>query len=134
MVITLSKLFLLITNEFSIKFRNFPRFWNFEILFRSRVMSYESFYEKCFYDSYMTHHICNIHRNDCKFYFRFSDAKIFEIRPRKIFKSIFHQNAWAEYKFWLQIRIQRKIPRRMVCVDMGSILILPTICMKIKTA
>ena len=33
---------------------------------------------------------------DSEFYFRFSDTKIFEIGQRKIFKSIFHQNAWAE--------------------------------------
>ena len=37
--------------------------------------------------------------NDCKFYFRFSDAKIFEIRPRKIFKSIFHQNYLFQRRF-----------------------------------
>ena len=50
---------------------------------------------------------------DSKFYFWFDEVKIFEIRPRNFFKSAFFQNAWAEFKFRLQIRIQRKISRRM---------------------
>ena len=61
MVITLSKSIVLITNEFSIKFGTFVWIENFEIQFHSRVMSYDSFFVKRFYDSYMTHNICNIH-------------------------------------------------------------------------
>ena len=57
---------------------------------------------------------------DLKFYFWFSDAKIFEIRPRKIFQPFFSLECVGEIKFWLQIRIQRKISRRMICVYMGS--------------
>ena len=49
--------------------------------------------------------------------------KIFEIRPRKFFKLNFLGNAWAENFFRLQIRIQRKILRRMVCVYIGSIFV-----------
>ena len=60
---------------------------------------------------------------DFKFYFWFSDAKIFEIRPRKIFKPFFSLECVGGIKFWLQIRIQRKISRRMVCVYMGSMVV-----------
>ena len=60
---------------------------------------------------------------DFKFYFWFSDAKIFEIRPRKIFKPFFSLECVGGIKFWLQIRIQRKISRRMVCVHMGSMVV-----------
>ena len=60
-VIGLSKSILLITIEFLIKFRVYGWIQNFEILFHSRVMSYESFFEKLLYDSYMTHNIYNIH-------------------------------------------------------------------------
>ena len=60
---------------------------------------------------------------DLKFYFWFSDAKIFEIRPRKIFQPFFSLECVGEIKFWLQIRIQRKISRRMICVDMGYIVV-----------
>ena len=52
--------------------------------------------------------------------------KIFELRPRKFFKLNFLGNAWAENFFGLQIRIQRKISRRMVCVYIGSIFVSPT--------
>ena len=60
-VIGLSKSIFIITIEFLIKFR--VRRWirNFKILFYSRVMSYESFFEKWLYESYMTHNIYNIH-------------------------------------------------------------------------
>ena len=58
---------------------------------------------------------------DLKFYFWFSDAKIFEIHPRKIFQPILSLECVGEIKFWLQIRIQRKISRRIICVDMGYI-------------
>jgi len=57
---------------------------------------------------------------DLKFYFWFSDAKIFEIRSRKILQPFFSLECEGEIKFWLKIRIQRKISRRMICVDMGS--------------
>ena len=57
---------------------------------------------------------------DSKFYFWFSDIKIFEIRLRKIFEPFFSLECVGGIKFWLQIRIQRKISRRMVCVHMGS--------------
>ena len=60
---------------------------------------------------------------DFKFYFWFSYAKIFEIRLRKIFEIVFSQECVGEIKFWLQIRIQRKISRRMICIDMGSMFI-----------
>ena len=50
--------------------------------------------------------------------------KIFEIRPRKFIKSAFFQNAWAELKFRLQIRIQRKISRRIVRCNIESVLVL----------
>ena len=56
---------------------------------------------------------------DLKFYFWFSDAKIFEIRPRKIWQPFFTLECVGEIKFWLEIRIQRKISRRMICVDIG---------------
>ena len=55
---------------------------------------------------------------DLKFYFWFSDAKILGIRPRKIFKTVFSLECVGGIKIWLQIRIQRKISRRMICVDM----------------
>ena len=71
---------------------------------------------------------------DFKFQFWSSDIKIFEIRLRKFLKSNFLENAWAENFFRLQIRIQRKISRRMVYNYMGSLVILPTICMKIVIA
>ena len=61
---------------------------------------------------------------DCKFYFWFSDAKIFEIRPRKIFKTVFSLECVGGIKIWLQIQIQRKISHRMICIDMGSMFIL----------
>ena len=67
---------------------------------------------------------------DSKFYFWFDAVKIFEIRPRKFIKSAFFQNAWAELKFRLQIRIQRKISRRIVRVHTGVIVIIPVIRMK----
>ena len=54
-------------------------------------------------------------------------VEIFEIRPCEFFKLNFVGNAWAENFCGLQIRIQRKISRRMVCVCMGSLVILPTI-------
>ena len=57
---------------------------------------------------------------DLKFYFWFSDAKIFEIRQRKILQPFFSLECVGEIKFWLKIRIQLKISRRMICVDMGS--------------
>ena len=60
---------------------------------------------------------------DLKFYFWFSDAKIFEIRQRKIFQSFFTLECVGEIKFWLEIRIQRKISRRMICVDMGYMVV-----------
>ena len=60
---------------------------------------------------------------DLKFYFWFSDAKIFEIRPRKIFQPFFTLECVGEIKFWLEIRIQRKISRRMICVDMGYMVV-----------
>ena len=60
---------------------------------------------------------------DFKFQFWFSRIKIFQIRPRKFLKSNFLENAWAENFFWLQIRIQRKISRRPVCVHMGCIFV-----------
>ena len=60
---------------------------------------------------------------DWKFYFWFSDVKIFEICPRKIFQPFFALECVGEQKFWPRIRIQRKISRRMVCIDMGSMLV-----------
>ena len=60
---------------------------------------------------------------DLKFYFWFSDAKIFEIRPRKIFQPFLTLECVGETKFRLQIRIQRKISRRMICVDMGYMVV-----------
>ena len=60
-VIGLSKSILLIAIGFLIKFRVWRWIRNFKILFHSRVMSYESFFEKLLYDSYMTHNIYNIH-------------------------------------------------------------------------
>ena len=60
---------------------------------------------------------------DFKFYFWFSDAKIFEIRPRKIFQSFFSLECVGEIKFWLQIRIKRKISRRMIYVHMGFMVV-----------
>ena len=60
---------------------------------------------------------------DSKFYFWFSDIKIFEIRLRKIFEPFFSLECVGGIKFWLQIRIQRKISRRMVCVYMGSMVV-----------
>ena len=71
---------------------------------------------------------------DFKFQFWFSEIKIFEIRLRKFLKSNFLENAWAENFVWLQIRIQRKISRRRVRVDIVFILILPTFRMKIVIA
>ena len=62
--------------------------------------------------------------SDLKFHFWFSDAKILEIRPRKIFKTVFSLECVGGIKIWLQIRIQRKISHRMICVDMGSMFIL----------
>ena len=47
---------------------------------------------------------------------------------------LFFQNAWAEFKFRLQIRIQRKISRRIVRVHTGVIVIIPVIRMKKITA
>ena len=61
---------------------------------------------------------------DLNFYFWFSDAKILEIRPRKILKTVFSLECVGGIKIWLQIRIQRKISHRMICVDMGSMFIL----------
>ena len=60
---------------------------------------------------------------DWKLYFRFSHGKIFEVRPRKITKLRISRNAWAEMKFGLEIRNQRKISRRMVYND-GTFLVL----------
>ena len=60
-VIDLSKSIFIITIEFLIKFRVWRWIRNFKILFYSRVMSYESFFEKWLYESYMTHNIYNIH-------------------------------------------------------------------------
>ena len=60
-VIGLSKSIFIITIEFLIKFRVCRWIDIFKILFHSGVMSYESFFEKWLYDSYMTHNIYNIH-------------------------------------------------------------------------
>lgn len=61
LVIGLSKSILLIIIGFLIKFRVWRWIRNFKILFYSTVMSYESFFEKLLYDSYMTRNIYNIH-------------------------------------------------------------------------
>ena len=89
MMITLSKYFLLITNEFFIKFRNFLWFRNFEILFASRVMSYESFFEKSRYDSNMTHNIYNIHIIWLQILFLIQCCKNFWDSPTQNFQMIF---------------------------------------------
>ena len=54
-------------------------------------------------------------------YFRFLYAKIFEIRLRKIFEIVFSQECVGGIKFWLQIRIQRKISRLFVSSNLRNI-------------
>ena len=54
---------------------------------------------------------------DSKFYENYNGGKILEIRPRKFFNLLVSQNAWAESKFWLKIRNQHIIPRRMIYDD-----------------
>ena len=88
-MITLSKQFFFITNEFSIKFRNFLWFRNFKILFPSRVMSYESFFEKSHYDSNMTHNICDIHIIWLQISFLIQWCKNFWYSPTQNFKMNF---------------------------------------------
>ena len=98
-------------------------------------MSFDSFFEKRPYDSYLIHDKCTIYTSDdLKFYFWFSNTKILEIRPRKNFKFAFSLKRTGRIKFQLSIRIKRKISRRMVCIDIGSKVILPTIRMKIMIA
>ena len=72
----------------------------------------------------MNHRIRNKHLILLQFWF--IQLKIFQIRPRKFFKSNFLENARAK-NFWLQIPIQRKISHRPVCIHKGSIVILPAI-------
>ena len=53
---------------------------------------------------------------------------------RAKFPNQFLQNAWEESNFQLKIRIQRKISRRRVRVDIVFVLTLPTFRMKIVIA
>ena len=69
---------------------------------------------------------------DSNFYFWFDEVKIFEIRPRNFFKSFFFQNAWADLKFRLQIRIQRKILGRIVRCNIESALVLWSFLLKLN--
>ena len=73
------------------KFRNFLWFWNFKILFASRVMSYESFFEKSRYDANMTHNIYNIHIIWLQILFLIQWCKNFWDLPTQNFQMNFSQ-------------------------------------------
>ena len=63
--------------------------WIFKILFRSRVMSYDSFFEKHFYDSHMTHNIWLIHIIRLEILFLIQWCKNFWDLPTQNFSTIF---------------------------------------------
>ena len=52
-------------------------------------------------------------------------SKFFESAHANFLKRDFLSNAWANIFFWLQIRNQRKIPRRMMYINIWFILNLP---------
>ena len=88
-VIGLSKSIFIITIEFLIKFRVCRWIDIFKILFHSGVMSYESFFEKWLYDSYMTHNIYNIHIIWLQILFLIQWCKNFWDSPTQNFQTIF---------------------------------------------
>ena len=62
------------------------KFWNFV---HSRVMSYDSFFEKRVYESHMTHNICNIHIIWFQILFLIQWCKNFWDSPTQNFSIIF---------------------------------------------
>ena len=77
----LSKSILLISIEFLIKFATSCWIRIFKILSHSRVMSYDSFFEKRLYGSQMTHNICNMHIIWLEFLFLIQWCKNFGDSP-----------------------------------------------------
>ena len=99
-MIGLSKSILLITIEFLIKFRVYGWIQNFEILFHSRVMSYDSFFEKSRYDSNMTHNIYNIHIIWLQILFLIQCCKNFWDSPTQNFQTIFSPKCVGRIKIF----------------------------------
>ena len=130
----LSKSILLISIEFLFKFSTSGWIQIFKFLSHFGVMSFDWFLKNgpMTHIWFMTYAIYT--SDDLKFYFWFSYTKILEIRPRKNFKFAFSLKCTGRIKFQLSIRIKRKISRRMVCIDIGSKVTLPTIRMKIMIA
>ena len=98
-MIGLSKSILLIAIGFLIKFRVWRWIRNFKILFHSRVMSYESFFKKLLYDSYMTHNIYNIHIIWLQILFLIQCCKNFWDSPTQNFQMVFSPKCVGGIKF-----------------------------------
>ena len=120
--------------RFVIKFCVMGWFRNFKILLHSRDTAYDSFIENILYDSHLTHNICNIHIKCLQILILIRWNKNFWDTPTQIFKIEFSRKCVGGKFFWLQIWIQRIISRRLVCIYMGSIVILPSICTHIAIA
>ena len=133
-VIGLSKSVMHIIIRFVTKFCVIRWFRNFKILLHSRDTAYDSFIENILYDSHLTHMICNIHIIWLQISILIQWNQNFWDTPTQIFKIQFSRKCVGGKFFWLQIRIQRKISRRLVCVHMGSIVFWTMICAKIAIA